>query len=145
MLWEFTEKGLPPALYYKANITTYIRANRYKHTHHGTQHTPKARYKGAGHRHTTPMTTKHPKDEQRSVALSWRRSPRAIHRGEMRRPTAERGLQDDTSKKGTPPPSDPADQVFTRSNPKGVGAPRRSLQGGNDVHGRRHRRPGIGR
>ena len=46
-----------------------------------------------------------------------------------------------TRERPKPPLSDPADQVFTRSNLKGEGAPRRSLQGGYDVHGRRHRRP----
>ena len=130
------KKGCPRFIYYKANIITYIRANRYKHTHHDTQHIPKARYKVAGHRHTTRTTTKQTRDEPRRTTWS--------HRGGVRRTKVEPGLQDGASQKGTT--TDSRHRSIRRSSfhpepHRGVGAPRRSLQEGYDIRGRRRRRP----
>ena len=57
-----TKKGFP-ALDYKANNIHNQVTDTNAH-HKRTSHTPKTRYKNAGHRHTTSTTTTHPQDDR---------------------------------------------------------------------------------
>ena len=96
--------------------------------HHRTRHThPRQDTKVPSTENTTPTTTKHPNDKPKTT-MKMNNQPRSGETDMDGAGTPRRCLHEGYDRR-KPSSSDPEDQVFTRSDAE-VGAPRRSLQGG---------------